>query len=445
MHERANRRALAGETVTYEWVLLTARGPRHVLTTLSPLRDPNGTITGIVGVGRDITARIEAEQQVRQAQKMEAVGRFAGGVAHDLNNMVMVIMGFSDFLLATLDRSDPRWSDADEIRKAAERAMQLTRQLLGFGRQQVVARTVVDLNAVVSGMERMLRPLLGEDMILSTDLAPALGGIEADYGQMEQIVMNLTLNARDAMGSGGRLTLETRDLEFPDGHAVQHLGIPIPGGSYVMLVVSDTGHGMTPEVKSHLFEPFFSTKPTTQNTGLGLATVYGIVAQSGGYIWVESELGIGTTFKICFPRVSPDQENVEVVEPSFMPTTGTETILLIEDEESVRTLASRVLTEQGYLVLEASNGKEGLHVAEQAGNDIDLVLTDMIMPEMGGLEAAARISKILPDTRIMYMSGYSEADKLQRGISELPQPFLQKPFSAESLSVSVRRTLDRQA
>jgi PAS domain S-box-containing protein len=445
VHERANQRALAGETVTYEWVLLTARGPRHVLNTLSPLRDPNGTITGIVGVGRDITARIEAEQQVRQAQKMEAVGRFAGGVAHDLNNMVMVIMGFSDFLLATLDRSDPRWADADEIRKAAERAMQLTRQLLGFGRQQVVARTVVDLNAVVSGMERMLRPLLGEDMILSTDLAPALGGIEADYGQMEQIVMNLTLNARDAMGSGGRLTLETRDLEFPDHHAVQHLGIPIPGGSYVMLVVSDTGHGMTPEVKSHLFEPFFSTKLITQNTGLGLATVYGIVAQSGGYIWVESELGIGTTFKICFPRVSPDQEIVEVIEPSFIPATGTETILLIEDEEAVRTLASRVLTEQGYLVLEASNGKEGLHVAEQAGNEIDLVLTDMIMPEMSGLEAAARISKILPDTRIMYMSGYSEADKLQRGISELPQPFLQKPFSAESLSVSVRRTLDRQA
>jgi CheY-like chemotaxis protein len=356
--------------------------------------------------------------------------------------MVMIIMGFSDFLLATLDRGDPRWADADEIRKAAERAMALTRQLLGFGRTQVVARTVLSLNAVVSGMEKMLRPLLGEDMTLITDLVEGLGGVEADYGQMEQIVMNLTLNARDAMGSGGCLTIETRNVDFPGDQAYQHLGIPIPGGPYVMLTVSDTGHGMTPEVKSHLFEPFYTTKVTTQNTGLGLATVYGIVAQSGGYIWVESEPGAGTAFKICFPMVIPDHVAVAEVQAPPAPSNGNETILLIEDEDTVRALASRVLTEQGYHVLQASNGREGLTVAEQAGTAIDLVLTDVVMPEMGGLEVAAHLTRILPETRIMYMSGYSEGDKLRWGISELPQPFLQKPFSAESLAASVRHTLD---
>ena len=212
-------------------------------------------------------------------------------------------MGFSDFLLTTLERDDPRWADADEIRKAAERAMHLTRQLLGFGRQQLVARHVLSLNEVVSGMERMLRPLLGEDIRLVTQLSVGLGGVEADYGQLEQVVMNLALNARDAMRGGGRLTIETLDVDLPEGYAYRHVGIDIPAGPYVMLVVSDTGHGMTPEVKARLFEPFFTTKPATQNTGLGLATVYGIVVQSGGYIWVDSEPEKGTAFKICFPRV----------------------------------------------------------------------------------------------------------------------------------------------
>jgi signal transduction histidine kinase len=413
-----------------------------VLNTLSPLRSPDGTITGIVGVGRDITSRIEAEQQVRQAQKMEAVGRFAGGVAHDLNNMVMIIMGFSDFLLATLERDDPRWADADEIRKAAERAMQLTRQLLGFSRHRVVARAVLSLNDVVSGMAKMLRPLLGEDMTLATDLAGDLAGVEADYGQMEQVVMNLTLNARDAMGSGGCLRIETRNVDFPEGSACQHLGIPIPGGSYVMLAVSDTGHGMSAEVKSHLFEPFFTTKPTTQNTGLGLATVYGIVAQSGGYLWVESEPGHGSSFKLCFPRV-PSDDVIDEVNLAPPPSGGTETILVVEDEAVLRALTSRVLTAQGYLVIEAKNGREGLAIAEQIGKGIDLVVTDMIMPEMGGLELAEHIGRILPDVRVLYICGYSEADKLQRGIRDMPEPFLQKPFSAESLTATVRQTLDR--
>jgi CheY-like chemotaxis protein len=307
----------------------------------------------------------------------------------------------------------------------------------------VVARQVLSLNDVVTGMERMLRPLLGEDMSLVTGLADQLGGIEADYGQMEQVVMNLALNARDAMSSGGRLSIETHNVEFPEDYAYQHLGIPIPGGSYVMLVVSDTGHGMTSEVKSHLFEPFFTTKPTTQNTGLGLATVYGIVAQSGGYIWVESDAGAGATFKVCFPRVLSEDLEGDVAGPAAAPSGGTETILLVEDEEAVRMVASRVLSEQGYQVLEAANGREALAVAQEAGTDIDLVLTDMIMPEMGGQELAVRMEEALPGVRMMYMSGYSEADKLQRGIRELGEPFLQKPFTTENLVAGVRHALDR--
>jgi PAS domain S-box-containing protein len=446
VHQRANQRALAGETVTYEWTRESARGLRHMQTTLSPLRGPEGEVVGIVGLGRDITQRIEAEQQVRQAQKMEAVGRFAGGVAHDLNNMLMIILGFSDFLLGALDGEDSRRSDADEIRKAADRAMHLTRQLLGFGRRnRVVAREVLGLNGIVEGMERMLRPLLGEDISLVTSLSPGLGGIEADYGQMEQIVMNLTLNARDAMSGGGQLTIETMDVDFPEGYAYRHLGVEIPAGAYVLLVVSDTGHGMTPEVKAHLFEPFFTTKPTTLNTGLGLATVYGIVVQSGGYIWVDSAPGQGASFKICVPRVVADETGAVDVPGPPPPARGTERVLLVEDEDGVRALAARVLAEQGYVVVEARNGLEALGVLERPDHAIDLVLTDVVMPDMGGVELADRVAAVHPDVRIVYMSGYSEGDKLHPGVRDSPYPFLQKPFSPENLALRIREALDRSS
>jgi CheY-like chemotaxis protein len=373
---------------------------------------------------------------------MEAVGRFAGGVAHDLNNMMMIIIGFSDFLLSTLERADPRRSDTEEIRKAAERAMHLTRQLLGFGRQRLVARQVVDLNEVVSGMERMLRPLLGEDIVLDITLAEALGGIEADYGQLEQVVMNLALNARDAMRGGGRLSLETRHAELAEGEARKRYGADVPAGAYVMLVVSDTGHGMTPDVKAHLFEPFYTTKPPTQNTGLGLTTVYGIVVQSGGYLWVDSEPGQGARFHFCFPWTAPEGARVG---PADVPAAlgGSETVLVVEDEAGVRALALRALREQGYTVLEASNGREALSLAERAGSPIDLVLTDVVMPEMGGLELVERLAAIRPTVSFIYMSGYTEADKLQPGIRDAEIPFLQKPFSAESLALRVRESLDR--
>jgi PAS domain S-box-containing protein len=566
IHESANLAALTGETVTYEWTLHSRNGIRHMQTTLSPLHGPYGEITGIVGVGRDISQQVQvgrelqrwarifehagwgvaivsadggtiesvnpafaamhgwavdelrgkpmaelsppgtlefprmnplfderghqiwetdrvrrngmvfpalmdatavkdadgrvsyyavnvqdlterrrAEEQVRQAQKMEAVGRLAGGVAHDFNNMMMIIMGFSDFLLTTLERSDPRWADADEIRKAADRAMHLTRQLLGFGRQQLVARHVLSLNEVVSGLERMLRPLLGEDIRLVTSLSVGLGGVEADYGQLEQVVMNLALNARDAMRGGGHLTIETMDVDLPEGYAYRQVGIDIPAGPYVMLVVSDTGHGMTPDIKARLFEPFFTTKPTTQNTGLGLATVYGIVVQSGGYIWVDSEPEKGTAFKICFPRVDLDSGEA-AAPPAFAGSTrGSERILLVEDQEVVRNVAARVLMNQGYTVLQASNGQEALAVLDNEEGKVDLVLTDVVMPDMGGLELVVRLRGRWPTLKVVYMSGYAEGDKVKPATDDPHSSFLQKPFSAESLLFTVREVLDSGA
>jgi CheY-like chemotaxis protein len=372
---------------------------------------------------------------------MEAVGRLAGGVAHDFNNMMMIIMGFSDFLLTTLERADPRWADAEEIRKAAERAMNLTRQLLGFGRQQLVARQVLSLNEVVSGMERMLRPLLGEDIRLVTHLSLGLGGIEADHGQLEQVIMNLALNARDAMRGGGRLTIETLDVDLPEGYAYRQIGIDIPAGGYVMLVVSDSGHGMTSEVKARLFEPFFTTKPATQNTGLGLATVYGIVAQSGGYLWVDSEPGRGSSFKICFPRVAVEDNTLPPLARQEQQG-GSETILLVEDEETVRTVTARVLVARGYVVHQAANGEEALALARTLEGPLDLVLTDIVMPDMDGVQMVKRLLKLWPELKVVYMSGYAHGDKLEPGSQGMESQILQKPFSTENLTLKVREVLD---
>jgi two-component system, cell cycle sensor histidine kinase and response regulator CckA len=404
------------------------------------VKDEDGQVIYYAVNVQDLTERRRSEEQVRQAQKMEAVGRLAGGVAHDFNNMMMIIMGFSDFLLTNLEPSDPRWADADEIRKAAERAMHLTRQLLGFGRQQLVARQVLSLNEVVSGMERMLRPLLGEDIRLITRLSSVLGGVEADYGQLEQVVMNLALNARDAMRGGGQLTIETLDVELPEEYAYHHIGLDIPPGSYVMLTVSDTGQGMTPEVKARLFEPFFTTKPATQNTGLGLATVYSIVAQSGGYIWVDSEPEKGTTFNICFPRVEAESETAETPTRPAGSARGSERILLVEDEDAVRNVASRVLMNQGYTVRQARNGEEALGLLRDSDEAFDLILTDVVMPDMGGHALATQLRSRWPNLKLIYMSGYAEGDKLEQEFEE--GSFLQKPFSAEELIQKVRAVLD---
>ena len=410
---------------------------------LAAVRGRNDEVLYFAANVQDLTERERAEEQIRQAQKMDAVGRLAGGVAHDFNNMLMIIIGFSDFLCNAIEEDDPRRRDAEEIRKAAERAAALTRQLLAFGRQQHVRPQVIDLNAVVRDMELMFRPLLGEDIRLVTNLRPGVGGVQVDRGQVEQVIMNLALNARDAMSGGGRLTIETSEVTFTQGQAYRQVGIDLPAGDYVMLVVDDTGHGMDAATRARIFEPFFSTKATAENNGLGLAVVYGIISQSGGYVWVESEPGEGASFTICFPRV-PIESDEPPVERRTAAARGSETVLVVEDEESVRTLAGRVLAEAGYSVVVARDGREGLALVED-GAPVDIVLTDVVMPVMGGRELRDRLRAGRPDLPILFMSGYTGTDVLRRGLRDTGVPFLQKPFSPDSLTRKVREVLDARA
>ncbi len=401
-----------------------------------------GQLAGILGICRDVTERLSLEQQLRQAQKMEAVGRLAGGVAHDFNNILTAITGYADLLLEDLGTSDRRRDDIAEIRKAAERAAGLTRQLLAFSRQQVMQAQVLDLNALVADTQNMLGRLLGEDIALVTRLDPALGAVKADPGQLEQVIMNLAVNARDAMPGGGKLTIETANAELDDTYVREHF--PARPGSYVMLAVSDTGTGMSDEVQSHLFEPFFTTKEKGKGTGLGLATVYGIVKQSGGYIWVYTEPGHGTTFKIYLPRVAgaPAQR---ASGPKASPVgAGTETVLLAEDEAAVRAVARHALERQGYTVLEASSGEAALDLAERHSGRIHLLLTDVIMPGMNGRALALRLSELRPDLRVVYMSGYTEEAITRHGVLEPGLTYVQKPFTPEGLARKVREVLDRQ-
>jgi len=401
-----------------------------------------GQLASILGIGRDVTERLSLEQQLRQAQKMEAVGRLAGGVAHDFNNILTAITGYADLLLEDLGTTDRRRDDIAEIRKAAERAAGLTRQLLAFSRQQVMQVRVLDLNDVVADTQNMLGRLLGEDIALVTRLDPALGAVKADPGQLEQVIMNLAVNARDAMPGGGKLTIETANAELDDTYVREHF--PARPGSYVMLAVSDTGTGMSDEVQSHLFEPFFTTKEKGKGTGLGLATVYGIVKQSGGYIWVYTEPGHGTTFKIYLPRVAgaPAQR---ASGPKASPVgAGTETVLLAEDEAAVRAVARHALERQGYTVLEASSGEAALDLAERHSGRIHLLLTDVIMPGMNGRALALRLSELRPDLRVVYMSGYTEEAITRHGVLEPGLTYVQKPFTPEGLARKVREVLDRE-
>ena len=410
-----------------------------VLMDVTAIRSDDGSLLYFAANVHDLSERRRAEEHVRQAQKMEAVGRLAGGVAHDFNNMMMIIIGFADFLCHAIEVDDPRRRDAEEIRKAAERAAGLTRQLLAFGRQQLVHPQLVDLNAVVRDMELMLRPLVGEDITLATSL-PEVGAVRADRGQLEQVLMNLALNARDAMAGGGQLVVETQSIALAEGEGYRQLGLEMPAGRYVRLVVRDSGEGMDAETRGRIFEPFFSTKPPTQNTGLGLSVVYGIVSQSGGYLSVDSAPGQGTTFTIWLPEVEAVAEPAAV--PMAAPARGTERILVVEDEPAVRALAARVLTEAGYSVLPASSGRAALELLEQ-GAAVDAVLTDVVMPDMGGGELAERLHELDPALPILYMSGYTGTDVLRRGFDERGVPFLQKPFSPGSLTASIRRLLDR--
>jgi PAS domain S-box-containing protein len=389
----------------------------------------------------DVTERHALEQQLQQSQKMEAVGRLAGGIAHDFNNLLMVISGYSEFLLDRLGPEPELRAPAQEIASAAGRASALTRQLLAFSRKQMLAPKILDLNGVVTENLKMLTRMIGEDIELVMVPATGLGAVRADAGQIEQVIMNLAVNARDAMPSGGKLTIETSNVSLDEEHA--HVQAPLKPGNYVMLAIGDTGAGMDSETQSHIFEPFFTTKGP-KGTGLGLSTVYGIVKQSGGYIWVDSEPGKGTTFKIYLPRVAEAVESpAEVVAAAQSVATeaGTETILVVEDEANLRYLARQFLEKQGYRVIEAADGAVALQIAVAHEGIIHLLLTDVIMPGMNGRELAQRISEIRPNTKVLYMSGYTENVIGRNGTLDAGIRLLQKPFTLRDLNARVREVL----
>jgi signal transduction histidine kinase len=382
----------------------------------------------------------QSEDQLRQAQKLEAVARLAAGVAHDFNNILTAISGHSELLLRQLDAGDSKRRHAEQIEKCAYMAAALTRQLLTFSRKQVIEPRVLNLNAVLGNIERMLRRLIGEDVEFRAILDPAAGHIKADPGQIEQVIMNLAVNARDAMPNGGQIIATTANVTL-DSSRLKNLPGLIPG-AYVMLAIADSGTGMTDKVKAHLFEPFFTTKPPGKGTGLGLATCFGIVRQSSGHIEVQSELGKGTTFKLYFPRIQDAVEPARARNIATQVSGGTETVLLVEDEAVVRELAVETLRERGYTVMEAGNGEEGLRIARQHHGKIDLVLTDVVMPVMGGKEMADALRGTHPDTKILFTSGYTEDAIGHHGVLRAGIQFLQKPYLTVTLARRVREVLD---
>ncbi len=386
---------------------------------------------------REVLRRVE--DQLGQAQKMEAVGRLAGGVAHDFNNLLSVILSYGETLLAGLDPGEPRRADLEEITSAAKRAADLTRQLLTFSRMQVLNPTVVDLNEVLARMDRMLQRVLGADVDFVCLPDPQLGKVLIDVGNLERAIMNLVLNARDAMPTGGKVTLETGTIVLDEAYAREHLGV-LPG-PHAMLAVSDTGCGMDKPTLARLFEPFFTTKPVGKGTGLGLSTVFGIVKQSGGTIWVYSEPGKGTTFKLYFPLAGPEaRQAIAEVKPSD--TRGTETILLVEDEPQVRAVAASILRKQGYHVIEARNAGEALLHAEKYPKRIHLLLSDVVMPQMSGPELALRLGRARSDMKVLCMSGYTDDSIVRHGVIEADLAYLQKPITPDSLARKVREVLD---
>ena len=385
---------------------------------------------------RDATDQRRLQQQLTQSQKMEAIGRLAGGVAHDFNNLLTVITSYSDLVFQDLPPDDPRRDDVDQVRKAADGAAALTRQLLAFSRQQVLEPKVIDLNSVVDNLKKILQRVIGEDVELATVLAAELGAVKADVSQIEQILMNLAVNARDAMPTGGKLTIETTNVDYDPERQQRSDG----SREFVMLAVTDTGTGMDEATKAKIFEPFFTTKQPGKGTGLGLATVYAIVTQAGGFIWVYSELGHGTSFKIYLPRVDAVATTAAVARIDL--PRGTETVLLVEDAAAVRAVARQVLQRQGYRVLEASEGEDALRLAARHQGTIDLVVTDVVMPRVGGRELAERLLVVRPETRVLYMSGYTDDSVVRHGILEGGVAYLQKPFSPEGLVRKVREVLD---
>jgi PAS domain S-box-containing protein len=413
------------------------------------LRDSEGRIIGIRSTIQDITERKRAEEemaalqeQLRQSQKMEAIGRLAGGIAHDFNNFLTVIKGYSQLSLLELKEDSPLKGNIGEINRATDQSADLIRQLLAFSRRQVMEMRVLDLNILLQNLNKMLRRVIGEDIELVTLFAEDLGRVKTDPGQIEQVILNLAVNARDAMPSGGKLTIETANVELDGAYARRH--VAVTPGRYVMLAVSDTGVGMTPEVRDRVFEPFFTTKEEGKGTGLGLSTVYGIVKQSEGNIWIYSEPGHGTTFKIYLPQVEELWEEVkEKVVEKELPR-GSETVLVVEDEQEVRKLAVRVLKMQGYKVLEASQGDDALRLCEEHNRPIQLMVTDVVMPGMDGRELTNRLMLLHPEIRVLYMSGYTDNIIVHHGILERGINYIQKPFTVGALAGKVREVLDNK-
>ena len=408
--------------------------------TITPLRDGEGRITHFISNDRDITDRRRMENQLQQAQKMDAIGRLAGGVAHDFNNLLMVISSYAELMLDSLAPQHPLRHNVDEIQKASRRAADLTRQLLAFGRKQMQTLQVLNLNVLIEDFSKMLPRLIGEDVELVIVAGQKLGRIKADPVQIEQILMNLVANARDAMPKGGRLVIETANLRLNDAYLQEHS--IVPPGDYVLLTVGDSGMGIAPEHMAHIFEPFYTTKEEGKGTGLGLATVYGIVKQNGGFIWVYSEPGMGTTFKIYFPRA----RQAKLVPPPSPALEGCprgcETLLLAEDEAAVRQFTREFLSMNGYVVLEAKNGSEALALANSYKGTIDLMIADVVMPQMGGARLAAELASDRPNMRVLFVSGYAETTFQRHGAIDVTTRFLQKPFSLKTLARKIREVLD---
>jgi two-component system cell cycle sensor histidine kinase/response regulator CckA len=389
---------------------------------------------------REVTEQRNLEQQLLQSQKMDAIGKLAGGVAHDFNNVLTAIIGYSDFLRKHLGTDDPLQQEVEEIRKAGQRAASLTRQLLAFSRRQIFEVKALDLNAIIVGMEKMLRRLINESVSIDFCLDPALGVMRADSSQIEQVLLNLVINASDAMPGGGRIIIETGNAELDESYSQMHISV-MPG-PYVRLVVSDTGTGMNEETREHMFEPFFTTKKEGKGTGLGLSMVYGIVKQSGGNIWVYSEPGRGTAFKIYLPRVFEKAEKVTEELPDESPRGGTETVLVLEDEEMIRQIVSVVLTESGYTARCVKSGEDALALCEADRGPIHLLLSDIVLPGMSGRESAKRLITMRPGMRVLYMSGYTANSIVHHGVLEPDVAFLQKPFTPATLLKKVREVLD---
>jgi two-component system cell cycle sensor histidine kinase/response regulator CckA len=402
----------------------------------------SSTGTGILVLQHDLSAAPANELDLErgaQSRKMETVGRLVSGVAHDFANLLTLISGYSDLVLNRVGAKDPLRGEMEEIRKAANRGARLTSQLLGFTRNQAAQAKVIDLNAMISDMQKMLRPLIGEYVELQTIFAPNLGKVLADPGQTEQVIMNLILNARDAMPTGGRIRIETSNSEISAADALES---GIQAGPSVRLSVTDTGHGIDSDAMDHIFEPFFTTKEKGKGTGLGLSTVYSIVKECGGHIWVRSSPGSGATFTVVFPRTRQTVEGGETVTLQQPYTSGSETILLVEDEDGVRKLLSHILRKRGYTVLEAANGDEALRIFQANGAEIHLVLTDMVMPGMSGRETADRLRQDRPEVKVMYMSGYTGEVLIRTGALGPGMPVLQKPLRPEVLLARVREMLD---